>query len=79
MSSSQSRPGQVRSGQVNQEIRNELEETGEIELKVGEVRPTRNNTQTVTLTIDKESAEILLRKEFIMVGIVKGRTEEHIQ
>ena len=57
----------------------ELEESGEIELKVGEVRPTRNNTQTVTLTIDKESAEILLRKEFIMVGIVKGRTEEHIQ
>ena len=68
MSSSQSRPGQVRSGQVNQEIRNELEETGEIELKVGEVRPTRNNTQTITIKIDKESVEILLRKEFIMVG-----------
>ena len=46
----------------------ELEESGEIELKVGEVRPTRNNTQTITIKIDKESVEILLRKEFIMVG-----------
>ena len=65
--------------EVKQAIRSELEDRGETELNVGEVRPTRNNTQTVTITIDKESAGILLRKGYITVGIVKGRIEEHIQ
>ncbi|XP_063901395.1 centromere-associated protein E-like [Zophobas morio] len=65
--------------EVKQAIRRELGDRGEVELKVGEVRPTRNNTQTITITIDKDSAEILIRKEFVMIGIVKGKIEERMQ
>ncbi|KAJ3661607.1 hypothetical protein Zmor_005996 [Zophobas morio] len=65
--------------EVKRAIRRELGDRGGIEMKVGEVRPTRNSTQTITIMIDKDNAETLTRKEFVIIGIVKGKIEERVQ
>lgn len=48
-------------------------------IKIGELRPNANNTQAVTVTLDKEDAEKLVKDGIIRVGVVNCTVEKRIK
>lgn len=48
-------------------------------MKISELRPNANNTQAVTVTLDKEDAEKLVKNDHIRIGLVNCAVERRLR
>lgn len=47
-------------------------------VKLGNIRPAKDNTQTITIIADENTAKELLQKGAITIGVVKCPVEERV-
>ncbi|CAG9815533.1 unnamed protein product [Phaedon cochleariae] len=48
-------------------------------IRISELRPNARNTQAITVTLEKEKAEILLKQPYIRIGLSRGKMERRIK
>lgn len=63
--------------EIKEAIERTLEETN-IDIQTSELRPMRNNTQAITVTISKRKAETLLKKGPLKIGLTRCRVERKV-